>query len=612
MNNDVLDTGEAAAEAAPSSPAFVPRQVIGLFVVPFGYEVWADGVYVREQDLPDALRVETPSVMVSCRPERRQYLRIVARRPVWITQFGQSIDADEEIVQIAFIPVDGGRAEYEWVERYTLAERRELIKLAARGIPVRTGNADRVEEYLDRALHENATNLPKIKLASRLGQHTDDLGVGWLVGQTWVGPPGSLVSLDPRRSHQILEGFRSQGTEQAWLEKFAEVQAISPLVRWLVYSTFAAPLLRLLGQRTFVIHHWSQSGGGKSAMLRFALSAWGDPAQLLGNFNRTRTSFIEVFAYMDSLPIAFDELQASTNDDHAHIIYALCLERGRGRATRSGGLQKQIENWRAMAYTNGEEPLIGNGKVDLGGQTNRVLQINAEALSGWQAEGLHRWLDQTGNFGWAGVKFLRNLVAVMRNVNGRVVLESKWSDLRDKILDAVNEPSLRARSGALGAIALASGMAQQVLLQRTPTEAYEAALSDGIYVARLIAADQADQPTVVEQALQLLRDHAEQFRRRWVDLKDANAAQTLGAKGYESLAGVENAGKNGDETWLVQSVANDVIRRAGMSPNRVWSDMRREGILKPGTGRGHSDIKKWGNFRNRVYVLEQSRFRPEG
>ena len=133
----------------------MPLQKVGEYSVPRGYEVWKNGVY-RIDEIPDDAIAERPSLNKIPSAERRRGLRSVARRPLWIRSLGRALDEEETLLQLAYYEASNERApRFEWVSQLQISDRRQLVQLARSGAPVRTGNADRVEEYLDRAHVEN-------------------------------------------------------------------------------------------------------------------------------------------------------------------------------------------------------------------------------------------------------------------------------------------------------------------------------------------------------------------------------------------------------------------------------------------------------------------------
>ena len=614
----VLDSGPNANAGQPAAgqvDADISSQEIGCFRVPYGYELWGDGLFLIEDSMPKDTEPVTTSIRRPSPKARRKHLKTIARRPIWIAGQGATADTGQELIKLVFLPTDpqdGGR--HEWVDRSQIAERRELTRLARVGLPVRTGNADRVEEYLDRAWHVNAGRLPRTLVAARSGayrtggdrwpQGTPD-GWGWLVGDRWIGPPGTVLEPDPRGRHPLTRGLELRGDRSAWLAAARKIADHNLVCRWLLFSALAAPLLRFLRHRTFIVHHWSQSGAGKTSLLKFAMSTIGNPQALVGNFNRTELSFIEVFKYIDDLPIAFDELQARKKG--LNVIYDLCQEKGRERAGEGGGLQQSIEGWRSVIRTTGEEPLIGIDHVDLGGQTSRVLELNAEALTSTEAEAIHRWLETEQSWGWGGQIFLEGLSCLLQAPGGEARLLGLHAEIADYVVAAAGASHVRA--SALATIATATVLGSRLWWGLDRASAREWARSDAVTIAGLMAVEDPSVLLVHERALQLFRDHRDSNRKYWIDAATPEGAHALATRSYSALFGIERAGVSRDECWLIQAEASHLLQKEGIPPNRVWPDLHRYGILRSGSDR-LAAIRKHGGFKNRVYVLDQSKFDP--
>jgi hypothetical protein len=609
-------TEEQPESQPPSEQSSRGRQTIGAFNVPWGYEVWADGVYRLKdgEDLPADQQGTSPSYLVTIPTKRKKFFRRVTPRPIWIREIGRRLDDGEELIQLAWLPAHSNTPKYEWISRFQMAEPNTLTKLSRIGAPIRRGTADAVEDFLDRGLHMNAQTITSLDLAVRCGARETAAGWGWLVGGQWVGPPGTYIARDPRDLNKFSTAYRSVGQLQDWTSMFRwYCGAATPVGRWIVMSSFAAPLLRHIGIRTFVVHHWAKSGSSKSAALKMAMTVWGDFRKLVGTFNRTKKSFTEVFAYTDDFPVAFDELQSATEKSLSDLLYLIVNEQGRERAGEKGGLLESIDEWHSIAFMNGEEPIVGHGKVDLGGQANRVIQFNAKALESRDGERVHMWVNAQTAYGSAGLAFICALRNVLLNPNGAALLRKRWEVARDQLVERITEPSLRPRMASLAVTVVAGSMARQLFLDQTKDDAWDCALDDAVSVAELLRHDMTDRDSLTEMTLQLLRDHREQYKRTWLDLRSADDVEKLESGTYDRLAGIIGAGHHGDEVWVVQSTANNLLRKNDLTPARIWPDFRAEGILvcSGQDGRNMAPIKKFGKFRNRVYVMKEASFFPK-
>jgi hypothetical protein len=511
-----------------------------------------------------------------------------------------------ELVELAYQDVRYNRVTTAWVTRAEVSDRRTVTALSARGLPANSSNAQGLVVYFERAIARNGQRLPWVDVAHRCGAIEVDEGLGWLFGDEWIGPDETNIVPNPLNEDAVRHGYGVSGRENVWFDRFAEIADVGDVARWLCFSTFAAPLLRLIRRRTFIIHHWGQTGKGKTALAKFAMSAWGCPQKLTEHFNRTEKSFTELFQHTNDYPICFDELQASTNDDHARIIYQLTLEKGRGRSRKTGGLQKAIDDWHSVVRMTGEEPIIGRGGLNLGGQSNRVIQLNAPGLPGKSAGLLHRWMEG-GHFGWGGYRFLERLRAHAALPGGVRSLRACYAKILSELDADERYGPLQDRTGHLAVVAMAQFLAAMWLFGGEKDSARRQALEDARLVAELLLDDHIQNPSTVEQALQTLRDYRDQAHDAWFDCKVEADSKALIEGTYRRVFGVDREDRG--EVWLLQSEANKVLRRAGFPTKVVWSDLKRQGHLVPSVdGRNLATIRTAGKFRNRVYVIKRNVF----
>lgn len=597
----VIDGGDN-----PPAENFVrrPPQKIGDFIVPYGYEVWSDGLYIVEAPTPDD--PADPSVNDVPSGARRTNLSRQAHQPIWIRRIGRVLDTGEQILELAFKDALSGQIVGVWVDRGQISTKLAISNLAKQGVPVTEAKAVAVMAYLDAALNLNGQVLPVQTLLRRTGAHEVNNEIGWLLGSLWIGAPTLTIQPDPRTASELNLAIAQNGSEEEWFRAFLSVGDIGPIARWVLHSTFAPPLLRFLQERTFIIHLWAKSGTGKSALGKLAMSAWGDPDRLMQTFNRTKLSFTETFQYVNDVPVFFDELQVSQRDDIMTVLYSLVLEQHRGRANQTGGLLARGAGWRTIVNTTGEEP-IGSikGKADLGGIANRVLQIGSALLAPEHALQIHKWCERK-HYGWGGPAFIRKLYEVVTTPGGQASLIALHQQMKDAILEASKDsPMIHVRAGQLATVAVAQFMASRWFREATYDEAFTQSVADAAAVAKVLSHHE-NRMTLTEQVIQLLEDHYLAHRGLWFDLRDPVQAKVIGDGAYRQLFAVRTT----DEIWIVQKEATALFEKAGFPPRRVCSDLYNDGVLHklPSAANSYGCVRKHKNFVAKVYVLDAAKF----
>lgn len=559
--NEMLGEQEESSSENPQqvvADAPIPPQAAVGPGVPRGYELWGDGVYLRQQDAvlsgsPPSWREPLPIFLTENRKR-------ISNRPLWISGLGLTQDTKEPLIQLTFGLVTGGM-DSVWIERADMVDTRRLTVLGAKGLPVDSVNARDVVVYLRACEALNGPILPVLHVGHRSGPYVTEAGMGWLVGSRWIGP-GHLEA-DPRGQARFNAALVAKGDPAEWMAQWRILHSKGWITRWGMAATFAAPLLRLVGSRTFILHHWGDSSSGKTALASFAMSAWGDPTRLFSSLNRTAISVTEVFKHVTDLPVLFDEKQVSTVTPE-EIIYAICLGAGRERSTREGGLRQDRPTWTTMARTTGEVPLVG--AHDVGGQNNRVLQVHSPAFPiKREAEALYHFMAE--NYGHAGPLFLEYLAAAV-NGGGLAQMKAIYDEIRTAITAQAGEGN---HSGYAACIGLAQVLTDVWMLGESGAVAKTRAIADCVQAVKETAPAQVG--SYAERALGRLRDHFISYPMAYVD--DTSAEGRERAKYVIRMVGVECA----HGVVFIPHEADEVLRAAGYEPARVWRDFAAKGWL---------------------------------
>lgn len=606
---DLFDGGQKQQQTEAET-RFAEAQTIGGCEIPGGFEVWLDGVYVvtdYQGIRPMSINHEVPPPM-----ERRAMLERITRKPVWIKQFGYAEDTKEQLIELSFIDVLENNVTTLWVDRSQIATKAKLVALAREGLPVHDVNVGAFLTYLDASLHLNGPRLPCARVAIRSGPYkvetiVHDKGIqlprpvtGWLLGTHWIGPQDRRIEFDVRRgTHEFADGLAVSGTREDWQEIWDKWCNKSVEVKWLLHTVMAAPLLPFVKQRTFGIHHWCASGGGKTALLKLSLTAWGDPVKLIQTFNGTDLSFTEHFNYINGIPLAFDELQSSKSKNQSSMMYDLTNERGRKRASQRGGLESAIGSWKAIIRTTGEEPIIGKGDaVDLGGQGTRCMQLRGALLTKDEGRAVYNDMKDE-HYGHGARIFLENLYAITYSVNGAAKIDLKYQQMRDAIEPDLGD-DVKDRAGYLAIIALATYLMDCCLHpEKSQDRLYDRALADAIYMGNHLAKDD-NRETVTERALAAIRDDFNLNRRMWCDLINHQDDKLELERGATRPFG---AIKGEDEIWIIPSYLKTILAKEKLPLARVTKDLRDEGMMPISDLQRLRSSRALGTFQGRVYVI---------
>lgn len=312
-----------------------------------------------------------------------------------------NIETLDAKLEIAFCRGKKDSWKYITVPREMLASAQKIVGLAKQDIAVNSENAKEVVRYMGLLESKNYDDLPMQKAVSHMGWITDGKFMPYVDDISYDGESPEL--------QRMFEEFKPTGSEQAWMDLAKEVRSGESVpARIALASSFAAPLVQILGCLPFFTHFWGETGCGKTVGLMLAASVWGNPevGRYIKTFSGTKVSMELYAAFCCNLPILFDELQVvsdrKTFDD---IIYMLTEGASKGRGAKEGGLQVQ-KRWASSIITTGEMPITQSNSG--GGAVSRTIEVNYGGIPLFKnARDVANALKE--NYGHVGPKYIRCL-----------------------------------------------------------------------------------------------------------------------------------------------------------------------------------------------------------
>lgn len=339
-----------------------------------------------------------------------------------------NIETFEEKLEIAYC-----RGQDPWknltVSREMLSSAQKIIGLSRQGVAVNSENAKEVVKYMGVLESLNYDQLPRQNSVSHMGWLQDGQFMPYVKDVSYDGDSPEFL--------KMYDEFKPTGDEQTWLNIAKEVRkAESVPARIALASSFAAPLVQILGGLPFFVHFWGETGCGKTVGLMLAASVWGNPdvGRYVKTFSGTKVSQELYASFCCNLPILFDELQVisdrKTFDD---IVYMLCEGVSKGRGAKEGGLQVQ-KRWSSCIITTGEMPITqGNSG---GGAVARIVEVNFGGMPLFRdARTTANTLKE--NYGFAGPKFIQmirkdGVIDALKALQRKFYSELMQEDVQDK------------------------------------------------------------------------------------------------------------------------------------------------------------------------------------
>ena len=292
----------------------------------------------------------------------------------------------------------------------TIFDARRLVALSDYGLPVSSTNAKELVDYLLAYHNINRDHYAQNYVVDRCGWHSvkdHDIFVDPRRANTFE-EDGNTVNVVVTGS-EFTSHLRTSGTLDQWKRAY-DVGKKSAVARFLTAAACAAPLLKPLHERNFILHVVGRSRAGKTSAMILAASVVGDE-KIIRSFDSTRNGLIAAASDCCDFVFFVDERQlvdARSAELLRTLVYGWAEGVGRSKLNRDSKL-KPLKYWRAITITSGETMLVDDNATE--GAATRLLTLKApeEILPPDDCRLIRRLVSQ--NFGHAFPLAIEKIVA---------------------------------------------------------------------------------------------------------------------------------------------------------------------------------------------------------
>lgn len=211
-----------------------------------------------------------------------------------------------------------------------------------------------------------------------------------------------------RNVPRSAEGFRSQGDVNTWAAatRHLNMPGMEPFAFALLAGGFGAPLMKFTGFAGALVSMVGSSGAGKTLMLRWVLSVWGYPDDLIMRRGDTRNATLARLGVYNTLPMCIDEITNIAVQEASELAYQLTQGKDKARLNRNAEEKKNINQWNTLAVTSSNASLIDlltSGKLVNEGELNRIFEYEVKPHAKFCGKTTADvYWSQEQNFGVAG------------------------------------------------------------------------------------------------------------------------------------------------------------------------------------------------------------------
>lgn len=498
---------------------------------------------------------------------------LVCRTPIILKQRLKSLDTGDEKIEVAF--KRDGKWHQAIFQRSTLFTSRGIVSLSDLGCTVTSENAKQVVQFLSALESENLDLVPRADSTSTFG---------WQPGKRFIPGREQGIVLDVDPSQQgAASAYRKEGSLDGWVETMRPHRERDKF-RFILAASFAAPLLKIIKQRTFFVYNWGNSKAGKTAALKAALSAWGDPEKLMVNFNATQVGLERTAALYRDLPLGIDERQlaGSKQENLENIVYMIANGKGKVRGAKSGGVQKTY-SWRTVAIATGEEPLAR--ETSKGGVSTRALEIYGGPFEDeHSASQMHQ--QSADNCGHAGPEFVNRIAGLSEES------VCEWYGRMQTYVDSISDGKSGSHVSGVAAVAFADALIEEWFFKGK-----EMPDSDSLEIGRKSWERSMDMAKAIMEELMSstagdTNENAVQFISDWVISNKA----AFGEKAIGTCLG--KMSESGNVVYLFPSLLQRALTQEGYSAQKTLAYMAEKGLItsvarKDHKGKTYSVVKRF-------------------
>lgn len=304
----------------------------------------------------------------------------ICRAPIVIRRIIKDLNSKTVKIVLAYYE-NNKLVEIPAVTASTIADKRNIPKLADNGLPVTSNSAAGLVEFFDAFKFANRDLIPLDYSVKNCG---------------WLEYDGQNIFIDPRITQEkilnaddstarnlvidsdcyIAKHLKSKGSLDKSKAAFNKAVEQSPLAAFMCYLAVSGFLLKILNERNFVVYVYGKTRGGKSTALKLATSMTGHD-KLIFSFDATAKVIPELAANYSDYCLPIDEKQVADRklkEQFKAVIYSLANGIGRIKLNKDSTIRIP-KDWTNITLANGEDPLFGDNVT--GGVNTRLLPLPA-------------------------------------------------------------------------------------------------------------------------------------------------------------------------------------------------------------------------------------------
>ncbi|MDM5304288.1 DUF927 domain-containing protein [Peribacillus frigoritolerans] len=350
------------------------------WIIPYPY-------FIRENEL---FRIESKNVKGKVEEVESK----VSRNAPVITKMLKHIEKNEVHYEMNW--VNKGDFYTETVAAGVLASKKELLKMADKGLSCNDSNSKYLVDYFDSLIGQN--EIPKVEMTDRIG----------FIENRFIHPTiAKNIKVIPKDGgeHQLLQSFNTKGTVEGWINNVFNLIKDQPKAVFPILASFASVILHEADLKPIVVDVSGTSSTGKSGLLQMCASVWAEPKKYIGTFFTTLVAVERRSTFLNSFPLILDDSNGANDPKFIQpMIYQYVNNTGKQRGSLNGS--QHTNSWQSLMITSGENEIVTYANAQ--GVPARVILITNFSFENEDKDFFGKVYNSVNeNYGAIGVEFLK-------------------------------------------------------------------------------------------------------------------------------------------------------------------------------------------------------------
>lgn len=343
---------------------------------------------------------------------------------------------------------------------------------------------------------------------------------------------------------------------------------------------FAAPLMRMTGQRCLTLSLEGASGIGKSAAMRLASSVWGKPNENTTKASDTVNYREQVIAAHGSLPILYDEVTVEDDDYLREFIMKMTQGTGRNRLNSNADMRTAMHEWHTMVVMSANKEvsrMIRGRSTAANAEQYRLLPVPMKR-SGWYDPARMRAMfrDLDNHHGLAGEVYVKRVLSDYDGIEKRVI------DRMDRLSNQIDDDGAgRFWCAGTACILVAAEITEELGMSRMKPGLLDYWATEHLEKTNRQVRGSKLRPEELINAT--LSDYIDRIVQ--VTIQDGRAMPSLGGGMTRSLMGRLETHKQGNgnvlklRSYIRASSIDKAMQDRAMHVNQAMAELGKAGIL---------------------------------